>query len=146
MLLLIHDLILDVLLLSDEPMLTHHLFVEDGCLLLEARFKESLSHHLDDLINDIVFKASKFYPLSGETWANLHTVLEVEPIVLGAAVYREKELTHPHLVAASIFEDGDDDEDEYEVDDNDKHWCPIVSTHTHSNRNGNDKRDESTDT
>jgi len=75
--LLLHDLILNVLLLGDETMLSHHLFVEDGRLLLEAGLEEPLAHHLNDLIDSVALQAGELYPLPGEAWAHLDAVLEV---------------------------------------------------------------------
>ena len=44
-------------------------------------------------------------------------------------------------MTASILEYRDDNQEGEQVADHDQHWSPIVATHTHSHRNGNEKID-----
>ena len=109
--LLLHYLILNVPLFCDQPMLAHDLFVKNGGFLLEAGLEEPLSHHLDDLVDLVGFQACEFDPFTGEAGPHLDSVLQVQTVVLSATEHGEQELTHAHLIAASIFEHCDHDEE-----------------------------------
>ena len=132
--LLMHYLALNVPLFCDQPMLTHDLFVKDGGFLLQAGLKEPLSHHLNNFVDFVGLQAREFNPFTGEAGPHLHAMLQVQTVVLGAAVHGEQELTHAHLIAASIFEHSDHDEEYEQVCNYDQHWAPIAATHRHSNR------------
>jgi hypothetical protein len=82
------DLAFDITLLSDQFMLGHDLPVENRCLLLQSWLQESLTHLRDYLISLVAFEASELDPLSKETRSDLHSLLQVESIVLGAAENR----------------------------------------------------------
>ena len=99
-------------------MLAHDFFVKYGSLLFEAWFEEALTHHLDDIIDDVSFQAGEFDPFSGKTRSHFHSVLQIKSIVFSAAEHGKKKLAHAHLIAASIFEYRDNDQKEKKIDDN----------------------------
>ena len=143
--LFLHYLILDVSLLCDQALLSHDLSVKDGSFLLEAGFEEPLTHHLNYFVDNVGLQTSEFDPFSGEAGPHLDSVLQVQAVVLGAAVNREKKLAHTHLIAASIFEDRDHDENDEQVGDHDEHRAPVTPAHSHANRDGYDEGDQSGD-
>ena len=98
------DLVFDVTLLSDQFMLVHDLLVENRCLLLQSWLQESLTHLLDNLISLVAFEASELDPLSKETRSDLHSVFQVNSVVLSAAENRQEELRDSHLEAALVLD------------------------------------------
>ena len=75
--LFLHDLTFNVPLLRNQPVLAHDLFVKDGSFLLETRFEEPLTHHLNNLVYNISLQASEFDPFTGEAWSHFNSMLQI---------------------------------------------------------------------
>ena len=124
---LFFDLTLKVYLLLSEVLLTHECSVENGRFLLQAGLQETLAHLVYDVIHTHVIHAVELDPFSKEAWSEFDSILEVEAIVLSPTEDSQQELTHAHLLAASVLEESHYDQNREHVEQNDDHGHPIVA-------------------
>jgi len=113
--------------------------VEGDRFLLQARLKEALAHLLHHFFDVVGLQARELDPLAEEAWSHLYTASKIQTVVLCAAVNREQELAHAHLIAASILEDSDDDHEDHQVCHDDQHRSPIVARLQHSHKHGKEQ-------